>query len=203
MKRKITIVDRDQLSECEKRGVFRLLLTSFSAKFASNRLTLKEKVDILLYLEQHYASQKKSPVDYIVKDQDEIIGVLTISEKTMDSRKKNYPFELSKKYGFLPIFKYLLMLSALEYSPQDKEQYIENVAVHERYQRQGIAKFLILAAQAEVKTGGKLSLIVSANNQQAVGLYLKCGFSIVKKQRVLILRFLANEPNWLFMEWSR
>lgn len=203
VKKKISLADHAQLSEYEKNNILRFLLTSFSAKFASLRLTSKEKLTILLYLEQKYTSQKKRSVDYIVKDGDEIIGMLTVSGKVLNQKNLKYPFELSKKYGFFTILKFVVLLTALEYRPHDKERYIENIAVHEQYRKQGIAKALIRTAQSEVENGERLSLIVSAKNQQALRLYLNCGFSIVKKKRNVILGFLANEPHWFFMEWSR
>ncbi|WP_206911665.1 hypothetical protein IGL98_002861 [Enterococcus sp. DIV0840] len=203
MKKKISLVDRTQLSDYEKNSIFRLLLTSFSAKFASLRLTSKEKLDILLYLEQKYSTQEKALVDYLVKDGEEVIGILTVSDKIVAPKNLNYPFELSKRYGLFTILKYVILLTSLEYQAHEKERYIENIAVHEQYQKQGIAKALITAAQSEVENGDRLSLIVSAKNQQALRLYLKCGFSIVKKKRNFILGLLANEPNWIFMEWSR
>ncbi|MEI5991104.1 hypothetical protein A5881_002637 [Enterococcus termitis] len=203
MDHKIELVARNQLPEHEVRQLLQLLLTSFADKFSGIRLAAKDKLATLLYFEQHYALPQASPTDYIVKDENEIIGILSVSGKPAIPKKTAYPFELSKKYGLFTIFKYVVLLTALEYSPGEKEHYIENIAVHQSYQKQGIAKALIKAVQAEVKKGEKLTLLVSANNHQALRLYLKCGFTIVKKKRKLILGLLVNEANWLFMEWSK
>ncbi|ALS02937.1 hypothetical protein ATZ33_16580 [Enterococcus silesiacus] len=203
MNHKIAVVDRNQLTEYEVKNVLQLLLTSFADKFSKVHLTTTEKLTTLLYFEQQYPPSQTGPTDYIVKNEHEIIGVLSISKKSAMPKKIAYPFELSRTYGFFTIFKYVVLLTALEYSPGDNEHYIENIAVHQKYQKQGIAKALITVAQAEVKKGEKLTLLVSATNQHALRLYLKCGFSIVKKKRKVILGLLANEANWLFMEWGR
>ncbi|WP_348920845.1 GNAT family N-acetyltransferase [Enterococcus rotai] len=202
MNNSIQVMARDQLSQLEEKEVLRLLLTSFSAKFGTLHLKLDEQLDILVYLERKY-SQQLPPVDYIAKKENKIVGLLTIAGTTNYPQKLAYPFELVKKYGFFTIAHYLLLLTALDYRSADKEQYIENIAVHEKCQKQGIAKELIEMAQANTKNGEKLTLLVSAKNTLAKRLYLKCGFSIVKRKRKPLLGFLVNEPNWLFMEWSR
>lgn len=202
MNNSIHVIARNQLSQQEEKEVLRLLLTSFSAKFGTLHLKLAEKLDILVYLERKY-SQQIAPVDYIAKKENKIVGLLTIAGKNNYTQKLAYPFELAKKYGFFTIAHYLLLLTALEYRPADEEQYIENIAVHEKFQKQGIAKELIQTAQTNTKKGEKLTLLVSAKNTHAKRLYLKCGFSIVKRKRKVLLGFLVNEPNWLFMEWSR
>ncbi|WP_086314161.1 hypothetical protein A5821_001751 [Enterococcus sp. 7F3_DIV0205] len=203
MDKNIYVVDRNQLNANEEKDIFRLLLASFSTMFAHVHLTSKEKLTILLHFEQNYSSQGKQLVDYMVKDSNEVIGVLTVSSKRTTSKNLTYPLELSKRYGYLTVFKYVLLLSALEYYPRDKEQYIENIAVHENYRKQGIGKALISAVQAKVKKEERLSLVVSVKNKQALNLYAACGFTIVKKEREFILGLLANEPDWFFMEWGR
>ncbi|EOL47692.1 GNAT family N-acetyltransferase [Enterococcus caccae] len=202
MMSRIEVVHRGQLNQQDERAVFHLLLVSFSTKFARLQLTAQEKLDILVYLGQKYSHQTSS-VDYIAKEGNTIVGLLTVLRKAENTKKFCYPFELSKKYGFFPIFHYVLLLTALGYQPRDKERYIENIAVDKQYQKQGIAKELIKVAQENIERGEKLSLLVSAENTHALRLYLTCGFSIVQRKRTFLLGFLANEPNWIVMEWSR
>lgn len=60
--------------------------------------------------------------------------------------------------------------------------YVSNVAVRERYRRKGIAKKLIIKAEAQAKSWGcrAIALHCDLNNPGAIGLYKSQGFKSIK-----------------------
>lgn len=60
--------------------------------------------------------------------------------------------------------------------------YVSNVAVRERYRRKGIAKKLIVKAEAQAKSWGcrAIALHCDLNNPGAIGLYKGQGFKSIK-----------------------
>ena len=96
----------------------------------------------------------------------------------------------------------IFTLSLLDHLIGRDEGYITDVAVLSTHRRQGIARALLIRAEAEARLRRKryLSLYVSAANSGAHELYLSLGFVDRKLRRSIMTALLLHQHGWYFMQ---
>lgn len=96
----------------------------------------------------------------------------------------------------------LVGLALLSSKPALDECYIDYLAVKAKWRRQGIGTALLRQAQEYARSKGKrrLTLEVSARNEDALRLYRHLGFSPVCQRRNRITGWFFGIPLWVHME---
>ncbi|WP_311295015.1 N-acetyltransferase [Paenibacillus sp. MER TA 81-3] len=90
---------------------------------------------------------------------------------------------MEKRFGFMNVCKFFIGMGVLNYQPQEKECYIEHIAIHSSYHNKGIGRLLLAWSKDFVLNHAefeRLTLYVSDNNKNAIHLYEKMGFYIEK-----------------------
>ena len=94
------------------------------------------------------------------------------------------------------------LLSYPTYSSVASEAYIERLVISPSFQRQGMARRLLAAAEDLARDAGKktVGLHVTGNNLGALRLYEAEGYVEVSRQRSLIAAWFLNIREWLYLK---
>ena len=94
------------------------------------------------------------------------------------------------------------LLSYPRYSHQSSEAYVERLVVAPEYQRRGIARLLLAAAEDLAREAGKetVGLHVSGNNLTALRLYEAEGYKEAGRQRSFMTGYFLDIREWLYLK---
>ena len=141
---------------------------------------------------------------YIVaEDNSGILGVMVMKWKGQERPKFKLEFvKTARKYGWLRLTRLLFGATILEPSPKKGECLIDRVAVRTDTRGRGVGTILLehgkeLATQKGFK---KLILYVTSNNE-AVRLYERLGFKILKTQKSLLTEWILGSKEWHYMSY--
>ncbi|KKD56402.1 MULTISPECIES: GNAT family N-acetyltransferase [Paenibacillus] len=200
--------DMVAFQEQDHEAVCKLLVESFKAKFQA--LVTLEDQDIQRLLMQVWVQHPDSTSgkQFVVKENDDVVGVLSLKWKTPSSSlpKTNLTSlaSLIIQFGCFNVFKFLTGMYALDYKPTIDECYIDHLAIRSSHRNQGIGRrFLAFAQQFTVESGfHALTLHVAHQNQQAIRLYHNLAFEIEQSQYNYWRHFWFKEPVWHLMSWK-
>lgn len=142
---------------------------------------------------------------YLVAEQNnEICGVMVLKWKNQNRPPNKYRFHVGKTYGYWKIIKLFLGLWLLTHKPNQGECYIEHIAVKPAFRGQKIGSKLILFGKNFAKENmfQHLSLFVSSKNNDAIRLYKKLGFNIIKIEKSFLTKTLFGIKQWYHMKQS-
>ncbi len=110
---------------------------------------------------------------------------------------------LAREVGWPRATRAMLVLSMLSHSNlAADEAYIEELAVAPWARRQGVARALLAACEAEARRHdrGRLTLWVTISNAAARSLYTGAGFREVRRRRWILGRLMFRAPGAILME---
>ncbi|MGQ3478980.1 GNAT family N-acetyltransferase [Paenibacillus sp. TY11] len=188
-------------------AVCRLLVESFKAKFQSLVSLEDQEIQQLLMKIWVQNPNSTSMKQFVAKENDEVVGVLSLKWKVPSSSlPETNPISLApliKQFGCFNVFKFLTGMHELEYIPGPDECYIDHLAIRSSHRNQGIGRhFLTFAQQFMVESDFHvLTLHVAHQNQGAVRLYNKLGFHVERSNYNLMRHLFFKEPVWQRMTW--
>ncbi|MCF2718354.1 GNAT family N-acetyltransferase [Paenibacillus sp. UKAQ_18] len=189
-------------------AVCSLLVESFKAKFQSLVTLEDQAIQQLLmqvWVQNPYSTSMKQ---FVAKENEEVIGVLSLKWKpSSSSLPETTPISLApliKQFGCFNIFKFLTGMHALEYPPAADECYIDHLAIRSSHRNQGIGRRLLAFAQQFTVESGfhTLTLHVAHKNQGAIRLYHKLAFEVEQSKYNGLRHFWFKEPVWHLMSWK-
>jgi len=106
-----------------------------------------------------------------------------------------------KALGFVRGLYALNALSFIEHNITTTELYVTDVAVDQRFQRQGVGRTMLThaCAYAERHQLDMVSLYVGATNRPALALYQGIGFYVANTHHSLMGWFLLRQLRWLLL----
>jgi ribosomal protein S18 acetylase RimI-like enzyme len=109
---------------------------------------------------------------------------------------------LTRNLGFPRAVWAATLLSYPRYSSKPSEAYVERLVVSPSFQRLGMARRLLSAAEDLARDRGKetIGLHVSADNLPALHLYESEGYREISRQRSLITSYFLNIREWLYLK---
>jgi ribosomal protein S18 acetylase RimI-like enzyme len=109
---------------------------------------------------------------------------------------------LTRNLGFPRAMWATTLLSYPRYSHTSSEAYVERLVVSPSFQRRGIARGLLSAAEKLAREAGKetVGLHVSGNNLAALRLYEAEGYRQAGRQRSLLTGYFLDAREWLFLQ---
>lgn len=108
---------------------------------------------------------------------------------------------LTRNLGFPRAMWATTLLSFPRYSYTSSEAYVERLVVSPSFQRRGIARDLLSAAENLARDAGKetVGLHVSGNNLSALRLYEAEGYREVGRQRSFLTGYFLDIREWLYL----
>jgi ribosomal protein S18 acetylase RimI-like enzyme len=134
--------------------------------------------------------------------QGNVIG--TVMLRT-DGMEQNYPVTTEVVFqqvlGLWGAVRSIFALSLLSHHIKKEEGFITDVAVMDRFRRQGVARLLLQYCEKEARSQQKtyLGLYVSGANSGARTLYEKVGFKRVRVRRSWLMRMIFGQRDWIYM----
>jgi GNAT superfamily N-acetyltransferase len=109
---------------------------------------------------------------------------------------------LTRNLGFPRAVWATTLLSYPRYSHTSSEAYVERLVVSPSFQRRGIARGLLSAAEKLAREAGKetVGLHVSGNNLAALRLYEAEGYRKAGRQRSFLTGYFLDAKEWLFLQ---
>lgn len=109
---------------------------------------------------------------------------------------------LTRNLGFPRAMWATTLLSYPRYSHTSSEAYVERLVVSPSFQRRGIARGLLSAAEKLAREAGKetVGLHVSGNNLAALRLYEAEGYRQAGRQRSFLTGYFLDAREWLFLQ---
>ena len=109
---------------------------------------------------------------------------------------------LTRNLGFPRAMWATTLLSFPRYSHTPSEAYVERLVVSPSFQRRGIARDLLSAAENLARDAGKetVGLHVSGNNLSALRLYEAEGYREAGRQRSFLTGFFLDIREWLYLQ---
>ncbi len=109
---------------------------------------------------------------------------------------------LTRNLGFPRAVWATTLLSYPRYSHTSSEAYVERLVVSPSFQRRGIARGLLSAAEKLAREAGKetVGLHVSGNNLAALRLYEAEGYRQAGRQRSFLTGYFLDAREWLFLQ---
>jgi GNAT superfamily N-acetyltransferase len=109
---------------------------------------------------------------------------------------------LTRNLGFPRAMWATTLLSYPRYSHTSSEAYVERLVVSPSFQRRGIARGLLSAAEKLAREAGKetVGLHVSGNNLAALRLYEAEGYRQAGRQRSVLTGYFLDAREWLFLQ---
>jgi ribosomal protein S18 acetylase RimI-like enzyme len=184
-------------------GVAAVLQDVFSDKLRVIVSSQPEKVRMLL--EAAYTGPVQRGFDgVLVAERDgRIVGTLLIGPMYYTPLEKRAFEHLAvRELGMPRMLRAAFLLWLLGHRAEPDEAYVTDLAVARDYQGQGIGQLLLEYAErwAREHDRARLTLWVAENNQRAVHIYQKAGFSVVDTRSNLITRLFFGVRRWLLME---
>lgn len=135
----------------------------------------------------------------------EVDGVVagSVSVSTQRGFVRGVPGMFYRALGFWGAMRALFVLSFLgDPAPAPDEAFVEVLGVAPEYQRRGVGRALMVAAEAHARTLRKrrLTLYVTANNRPAQTLYLSRGLAVQRKLPSVTGWLLFHAPGYWRME---
>jgi len=108
---------------------------------------------------------------------------------------------LTRNLGFPRAMWATTLLSYPRYSYTSSEAYVERLVVSPSFQRRGIARGLLLAAEDFARDAGKetVGLHVSGNNLAALRLYEAEGYREAGRQKSFLTGYFLDIREWLYL----
>lgn len=132
-----------------------------------------------------------------------VVGTITMRSKHAQWLPTSVPVEwlFVRALGVIRGMYALNALSFIEYHVVGDDLYITDVAVDERFQRQGVGRAMLAhaLAYAERQQLRTISLYVDAANTAACALYMGCGFHKVHTRHSLMGWVLLRQSRWLLL----
>jgi GNAT superfamily N-acetyltransferase len=109
---------------------------------------------------------------------------------------------LTRNLGFPRAMWATTLLSYPRYSHTSSEAYVERLVVSPSFQRRGIARGLLSAAEKLAREAGKetVGLHVSGNNLAALRLYEAEGYRQAGRQSSFLTGYFLDAREWLFLQ---
>ena len=109
---------------------------------------------------------------------------------------------LTRNLGFLRAVWATTLLSYPRYSSEPSEAYVERLVVSPSFQRLGMARRLLSAAEDLARDRGKeaIGLHVTADNLPALRLYESEGYRDISRQSSLLTSYFLNIREWLYLK---
>lgn len=109
---------------------------------------------------------------------------------------------LTRNLGFPRAVWATTLLSYPRYSYAPSEAYVERLVVSPSFQRRGIARGLLSAAEDFARDAGKetVGLHVSSNNLGALRLYEAEGYRQAGRQRSFLTGYFLDAREWLYLQ---
>ena len=109
---------------------------------------------------------------------------------------------LTRNLGFLRAVWATTLLSYPRYSSKPSEAYVERLVVSPSFQRLGMARRLLSAAEDLARDRGKeaIGLHVTADNLPALRLYESEGYREISRQSSLLTSYFLNIREWLYLK---
>ena len=134
---------------------------------------------------------------------DVVVGSVSVS--TQKSIVSGVAGMFYRAVGFWSTVRAILVLSLLsDPAPAPDEAYVEVLGVAPEYQRQGVGRALMVAAEEMARSLHKqrLTLYVTANNRAAQTLYLSRGLHVQRQTPSIVGLLLFHAPGFWRMEKS-
>ncbi len=132
-----------------------------------------------------------------------VVGTITMRARMPQWLPPSIPVEwlFVRALGVVRGLYALQALSFIEHHIGANELYVTDVAVDQRYQRQGVARAMLHhalhhAARQQLEV---VSLYVDAANKPALGLYQGSGFYVAHTHHSLMGWWLLGQPRWLLL----
>ena len=109
---------------------------------------------------------------------------------------------LTRNLGYPRAMWATTLLSFPRYSYTSAEAYVERLVVSPSFQRQGIARGLLVAAEGFARDAGKetIGLHVSGNNLAALRLYEAEGYRETGRQKSFLTGYFLGIREWLYLQ---
>ena len=109
---------------------------------------------------------------------------------------------LTRNLGYPRAMWATTLLSFPRYSYTSAEAYVERLVVSPAFQRQGIARGLLVAAEGFARDAGKetIGLHVSGNNLAALRLYEAEGYRETGRQKSFLTGYFLGIREWLYLQ---
>jgi len=130
-----------------------------------------------------------------------VIGSVSVS--TQKSFVSGVAGMFYQAVGFWGTVRALFVLGFLsDPAPAPDEAYVEVLGVGPEYQRQGVGRALMIAAEEMARSLHKqrLTLYVTSNNRAAQTLYLSCGLKMQRQTPSIVGLLLFHAPGFWRME---
>ena len=95
----------------------------------------------------------------------------------------------------------MFYFSLLDQPCGHEEVYVSDVAVAPGMRRRGVGEALLAHAEKIAHSWGKKALVldVTARNEAAIRLYERRGYTVQRRRRPLLARWLLKEGEWVTM----
>jgi len=184
---KTNIHQKTKLLASEKKEISFLILSSLHEKLLP---VLGKKEKALSLLQQSYSQQNC----FFVTTEKSIVAFLAFKTKKGGFINPSFSdfFTVYGVYGFIKA----IVLGMINYHPQEKELYLEAIAVDKNLRGKGIGSQLIqhFFKYAEKNDYKTVSLEVVDTNTKAFSLYKNLGFYVEKKSSLGILKYIFHFP---------
>lgn len=190
--------------EQDQKQVIKLMVQAFKNKFTFLSKLPEESIESFLY-ESKCFNYTPYQGYFISELNGRVVGVISLMYKNQKRQiEDNVKWSvIFKKYGFIPSVKLLTGLMLMSESVEGRDCYIEHIAVSPEAQGQGVGTQLLEVAEEFVRSNDyldRLTLHVAMDNEGAINVYKKIGYSIVNKRKSLLTKLFFNKSNWLFMK---
>ena len=149
-------------------------------------LTLKIEAEVLIQL---FSTAMRCEQCFIALYKEQLVGVLTYSTREHASFEVSLK-DVRKMTGWSKFLRFYYKVMRDAVVVNDNQIYLNSLVIHPSFRRQGIATQLIEYLLDEIKVSEYL-LDVMKTNQEALALYKKLGFKVIKKRfNTLILKLM-------------
>ena len=137
----------------------------------------------------------------VAENNGEILGAMMLKWRTQKRQKTIFKLSQALHYGWLTTIKLLVERFIFAHKPSSYACHVEALAVRPDAQGRGIGiRLLNYGKEKASKLGLKHhTLHVDPENKKAFNLYRKLGFTVVKKHRYLLARWLFGVEELYFM----
>ncbi len=178
-------------------AVTAIMASSFTDKFAKISVN-----DLEAFLLAGNIVSKQSFEGYFVMEvQDQVAGVLSL--QWAGQRRPPFKPDLKKlfQYGLINLIKFGIILLLLEEKPKKGECYVEYLAVSPKMRGMGLGTLLLKEGERFALEHGfkQYTLCVAANNEGAIKLYQRLGFTTQKTKSSLLTQYFFGNRDWHHM----
>jgi ribosomal protein S18 acetylase RimI-like enzyme len=186
--------------EADAPGIARVVARAFKDKFHPAFGTEEKAIRALTPYVAAEMTRRGNYV-FVATVGDAVVGSVSVS--TQKSFVSGVAGMFYRAVGFWGMVRALLVLGFLsDPAPAPDEAYVEVLGVAPEYQRQGVGRALMIAAEEMARSLHKrrLTLYVTANNRAAQTLYLSRGLHVQRQTPSLVGLLLFHAPGFWRME---